>query len=369
MRPFVFTLIVTSFFLVGGFASIATGEVEMVHPPKGYVCHRATDPMVIDGKLDEASWANVPWTDEFDDIENLGQQLRPKPTYKTRAKMLWDDEYLYVGAMLEEPHVWAKLTKRDSVIFYDNDFEVFIDPDNDNHQYYEIELNARNTVWDLRLVKPYRDGGPALTTWDMPGMKHGAFVDGTLNDSSDTDKGWSCEFAFRWDELAEFANTSCPPKHGDQWRINFSRVEWCTKIEDGEYVKIPRAIKPEKVSEDNWVWSPQGVVNMHVPERWGYLQFSTAKVGEDSFRPDPTLPARDALVEIYHKQGVYRKQNKKFATNLADLGLQEIKHESFDGLPTIKVSGKGYEAATKVKCPDGKTRTVTIRQDSRIQVD
>ena len=25
--------------------------------------------------------------------------------------------------------------------------------------------------------------------------------------------------------------------------------------------------------EDNWVWSPQGLVDMHVPERWGVVQF------------------------------------------------------------------------------------------------
>ncbi len=368
MRPFTFIFTV-AFFLVGGFASIATGEVETVHPPKNYLCHRAEGPIVIDGKLDEASWANVPWTGEFDDIENLGQQLRPKPAYKTRAKMLWDDEYLYVGAWLDEPHVWAKLTKRDSVILEDNDFEVFIDPDNDNHQYYEFELNAGNTVWDLRLVKPYRDGGPALTSWDMPGMKHSVYVDGTLNDPSDTDKGWSCEFALPWDELAEFANTPVPPRHGDRWRVNFFRVEWCTKVENGEYAKIPRAIDPERVSEDKWVWSPHGVVNKHVPERWGYVQFSTAKVGEDTFRPDLTLPARDALVDIYHKQKAYREENKTFAPTLEALGLQEVTHESFEGPPTVKVTEKSYEVGIKVKLPDGIIRTVTIRHDSRIQIN
>ena len=75
--------------------------------------------------------------------------------------MLWDDDFFYIAAALEEPHVWATLTEHDSVIFQDPDFEVFLDPDGDNHSYYEIEINALGTVWDLRLVKPYRDGGPA----------------------------------------------------------------------------------------------------------------------------------------------------------------------------------------------------------------
>ena len=30
--------------------------------------------------------------------------------------MLWDDDYFYFGADMEEPHVWGTLTKRDSVI-------------------------------------------------------------------------------------------------------------------------------------------------------------------------------------------------------------------------------------------------------------
>jgi hypothetical protein len=43
-------------------------------------------------------------------------------------KMLWDDDALYVGAWLEEPQVVATLTEKNSVIFHDNDFEVFINP-------------------------------------------------------------------------------------------------------------------------------------------------------------------------------------------------------------------------------------------------
>ena len=81
--------------------------------------------------------------------------------------MLWDDKYLYIGAAMVEPHVWATLTERDAVIYHDNDFEVFIDPDGDTHLYYEIEINALGTVWDLLLVRPYRDGGPAIDAWDV----------------------------------------------------------------------------------------------------------------------------------------------------------------------------------------------------------
>ena len=115
----------------------------------------------------------APWTDAFVDIEG---DVRPRPRFHTRAKMLWDDTYFYVAALLEEPHVWGTLTKHDSVIFQDNDFEIFIDPDGDNQEYYEIEINALNTEWDLFLKKAYRDGGPAMNEWEIPGLKTAVHV-------------------------------------------------------------------------------------------------------------------------------------------------------------------------------------------------
>jgi len=132
--------------------------------PKHYICYRTSLPLVIDGKPDESVWEKASWTEYFGDIEG---ELKPDPLYKTRAKMLWDDNYLYIAAELEEPEVCARLRQRDTVIFYDNDFEVFIDPDGDTHNYYEFEMNAFGTEWDLLLTKPYRDEGIAVFAWDI----------------------------------------------------------------------------------------------------------------------------------------------------------------------------------------------------------
>ena len=112
------------------------------------------------------------------DIEG---DAKPLPRFRTRAKMLWDDEFFYVAAELDEPHVWATLTQHDAVIFQDNDFEVFLNPDGNNHNYAELEMNALNTTWDLRLRKPYRDGGKAEDRWDIPGLKTAVHVNGTVN--------------------------------------------------------------------------------------------------------------------------------------------------------------------------------------------
>ncbi len=136
--------------------------------PPHYICYRTPSPLVIDGRLDEPTWNRAAWTSDFVDIEG---SLKPKPRFRTRAKLLWDAAYLYIGAELDEPDVWATLTARDSVIFQDNDFEVFIDTRGDTHCYYELEMNALGTEWDLLLVKPYRDGGPAIHAWDIRGLK------------------------------------------------------------------------------------------------------------------------------------------------------------------------------------------------------
>ena len=243
---------------------LAVGILAGQETPKVYESPKARQALKIDGRLDDTAWRSAPWTDYFVDIEGA---VKPAPRFRTRVKMLWDDEYFYVAAEMEEPHVWATLTKHDSVIFHDNDFEVFIDPNGDTLEYYEFEINALNTGWDLFLDKPYRKGGKARNEWEIPGLKTGVHIDGTRDDPRDTDRGWSVEVAFPWKALAEFAHKPAPPRPGDEWRVNFSRVEWRHEIVDGKYRKFA------KTKEDNWVWSPQGAVNMHIPEHWGRVRF------------------------------------------------------------------------------------------------
>ena len=189
--------------------------------PRSYICYRTEGKLKIDGKLDEASWQKAPSTEEYEDISGAGFAT---PKYKTTSKMLWDDDYLYVGAVLEEPNIVANLTQRDTIIYYDNDFEVFIDPDNDAHNYFEIEVNARNVLFDLILEKPYRVGGDFLLQWDCPGIQSAIYIDGTLNNPKDTDKFWSVEMAIPRQALTLSFNNLL--KAGNTWRINFSRVEW-----------------------------------------------------------------------------------------------------------------------------------------------
>ena len=254
--------------------------------PEQYMCYRSTAPLVIDGHLTEPSWKRAPWTQLFVDIEG---DKKPIPRFGTRVMMLWDETYFYFAADMEEPHVWGTLTARDSVICLDNDFEIFVDPDDDGRDYMEFEINPLNVVWDLYLPKQYNKGGQADHGFDFDGIKHAVQIDGTLNCPVDTDRGWSVEVAIPWTSMSGYAGTDCPPKAGDRWRVNFSRVEWEFDEYKGGY------LKREGTPCDNWTWSPQGVINMHEPDMWGYVQFSDITVGEgqDEFseipaaRPEP----------------------------------------------------------------------------------
>lgn len=228
-----------------------------------YLCQQASGPIVIDGFFDEFSWRRADSLG-FVDIRSPDG---PEPRFATHAWMLWDQDHLYVAAALLDPNVRGSRRQRDDVVYYDNDFEVFLDPDGDARNYVEIEVNALNTVFDLLLVETYRNGGPARHDWNMDGLRTDVRVDGTLNDASDVDRGWFVEMAIPWSALAPYADRPCPPRVGDAWRINFSRVQWPDDSPGGSADQAGKGI------EDNWVWSPQGVVDMHIPQRWGLVEF------------------------------------------------------------------------------------------------
>lgn len=236
--------------------TLATTPI-FAQPPKTYDCYRATTPIRIDGNLNDPAWRVAPWTTDFVDIQGSS---KPRPRFRTRAKVLWDDTYLYVAAELQEPDVHATFTQHDSPIYQqDNNFEVFFkppssDPNSDSSGYFEFEINALNTSWDLYMNRPYNKGGKPDSSWEIPGLKTAIAVHGTLNKSTDKDHGWTVEMAFPWSSFSSRLPVTTP-KIGDQWRFNFSRVEW----------------KAGQPKEDNWVWTPQGAINMHIPEKWGYL--------------------------------------------------------------------------------------------------
>jgi hypothetical protein len=237
--------------------------------PTSYVAHRVASPPTIDGALDDPAWSSAAWTEDFIDIEGT---RKPAPPMRTRAKVAWDAMNLYVAAEMSEPRVWATMKHRDEPLYQEQAFELFLDPDGDGKHYLELEINPLNTVFDLVMSKPYRDKGRADESIDVEGLRTAVRVNGTIGQAGDVDEGWTVEIAIPWAALKPLHRDATPPREGERWRVNFARMR-----RDAPNVKDapPRGL---------WVWSSQGAVNMHAPERWGTIEFAARM---PSTRPSP----------------------------------------------------------------------------------
>ena len=152
----------------------------------------------------------------------------------------------------EDPDVWATITQRDGQLWHEEVAELFVDADSDGRGYVEIEVNPLGTVLDLFVLN--REGTlRILYDWDSPGLQVGVTVDGTVDDRTDRDRGWTVELAVPFADF--FTAPHIPPEPGDRWRANLYRIERA-----GDEMAFI-------------AWSPTGVPNYHVPARFGTLVF------------------------------------------------------------------------------------------------
>jgi len=246
-----------------------------------------SEPIDVDGKLSEASWSKAARSESFVDL------ITGKSTHlKTHVSLLWDQTNLYIGYQIEEPNVTAKFTKEDDPIYQDNDVEFFIAGQDG---YYEFEINAHGTIYDGLFVwqSAYETSGLAkwpefdrtksnvqsqafngvgftkhprglrwaFLDWDFKSIQSAVHIDGTLNDPSDKDRGWSVEVAVPWKELRMLDLSKpreLPPKIGDVWRIDFSRFN---------QTKDPGNPK----DSGGWALSPHGIWDSHIPEVFPFV--------------------------------------------------------------------------------------------------
>lgn len=307
---------------------LTAGSLCAAEPPPApptYVCQRTTQELSIDGKGDERDWQHALRLSPLRDIEGAAIP------HRTDIRMLWDDRYLYVLADMQEPHLWATLTERDSIIYHDPDFEVFIDPDGDTRNYIELEINALNTVWDLFLTAPYRTANHALHDWNIPGLKHAVHRRGTLNTPGNTDEGWSVELAIPWESITAHSNhprRTEPPAAGTTMRMNFSRVNWHVQPDASApcgYSKRTDA-QGNPLPETNHVWAPTGVINIHCPEHWGYVRLSDKPAGSgyESMPLPPAYGAQRRLFAWYNAQLAHRDQHGQFSATLQHAGVTPL---------------------------------------------
>jgi len=321
-----------------------------VFNPNVYICRRASMKPEINGDMSKPFWEAAPRTQPFSDIEG---DIKPKPQKETWAKFLWDDENLYLGAVIYDDQIWAYMENRDDVVFHDNDFEFFLDRNGGTHSYFELEVNARNTLWDLFLSKPYRDGGVPYDGFDYKGIVSAVKINGELNNPNADNVFWSVEIMIPWKGIAKYGSASEPPKTGDYYRFNLSRVEWRAEVKDGKYQK---KINPETglpFPEDNWVYAPTGVVNIHYPELWAFLVFAGAD-GKTVFEIPETEKIKWELRKVYYAQrshfvehGVLEKDIKKLQTECRQDIVLEITASMFQayaecGDLRISIAQDGY---------------------------
>jgi len=353
-----FCLLLTGTIICATAQSLTERYGRFLTQPEGYVCLRTADTICIDGILNETVWQHAPLITRFTDISGEGH---PTPSFRTQARMLWDDHYLYIAAELEEPDVWADLKQRDTIVYYNNDFEVFIDPDGNGHHYYEIEVNALCTTFDLFLEKPYRaPRRPHVQfQWNCPGLRIATHVDGTLNRPGDTDHGWNVEMAIpRKAIAAEFDNYL---QAGNYLRIGFSRVQWQHRVdEDGRYHRKQGA-DGKFLPEDNWTWGPTGQVAMHMPERWGYVYLSALNAdGEtpEAFRYPDSYPVERFLWMLFYAQETQYAAHGCYHATISAFGLTEKELNTLPAGSQINVETISRKYEITVTLPDGKRMSI-----------
>ncbi len=289
MRPICIWFLASIGLSVAGGLPAQAGEWKFPCPQSEiahYTAFRTRGAIEIDGRLGEPDWTTAPVSPRFVDI------ITGKPAiYDTRAALLWDDRYLYVSYRVQEPLVHARFTNHNDFIYQDNDVEFFLaGPD----AYYEFEINAFNTcyevffVWENTFEKsglsklplfersrllPFNGVGFTSHprgkrlgnfTETFPGLKTAVHVDGTVNDDTDRDRGWTVELALPWKGMGWLATDgrALPPKHGDIWRMDFSRFN--------TYKEAPPAN-----DSGGWVWTRHGIWDSHIPECFAFIEFST----------------------------------------------------------------------------------------------
>jgi hypothetical protein len=250
-------LAITLSLLINGFSINNTkGQQKMkqdqLAPLPEYSCKKVDREIKITGKLDDPLWQDAGSVTLPDAI--TGESGR----FLTEVRALYNDDYLYVGFRCEDDYAWGTVTERDGPIWNEECVEVFLNPANVAHQYYEINVSPKNVIFDSVILNRRTADKPdetfiGLETWNPEGLVTATSIDGEA-DQPGKARGWSAEYAIPLDELIGATNT--PPRSGDRWRVNFYRID-----------------SPQKDQREHYAWSQTGKAAFHLPWRFGTLKF------------------------------------------------------------------------------------------------
>src|SRR5262245_9857505 len=208
----------------GGASSLAADP-----PPSEFECRWAPSPITIDGSGDEPAWKAAQVIDRFY-LPWLGSKARPART-GTKARLLWDRDYLYFFADLEDADLYADVKEHDGPTWENDVFELFFKPAADRPGYYEFQVNAAGTVLDMFLP---RRGAGGYRRFKRDGDFHletAVQLRGTLNQWHDRDQGWSVEGRIPW---KDFLRTGGRPAPGEVWKFALCRYDYSVDFERPE---------------------------------------------------------------------------------------------------------------------------------------
>ncbi len=182
---------------------------------------KASSKIVIDGVANDLDWSNA----QSYPLSYVYNALKPTDKQASNVKMLWDDSHVYFFFQAKDQFLTARETQRDGVPFYDDCFEIFLMPTSSPMDlHYGFEVNLNKTANDFIFLNDfYQDSFVSLKSYN-PEYAVEAVIEGTLNDNSDVDVGWSMELAI---PIKVFHTVSqfTPLQQGSVWNLMIVRQD------------------------------------------------------------------------------------------------------------------------------------------------
>ena len=183
------------------------------------VCHWAHGPIVIDGSDDDLAWSHATTIDRF----LIPGSENPIPKAATRAKLLWDRQYFYFYAELEDHDLFADIIEHDGKTWDNDVFEIFLKPSRESPGYYEFQVNAAGTEMDMFLPDQKSGGFDALKSSNDFHWKTQVRLNGSLNQREDRDRSWTVEGRIPW---LDFMPTGGRPALDEVWQVALCRYDY-----------------------------------------------------------------------------------------------------------------------------------------------
>ena len=164
---------------------------------------RTSEVPLIDGSLNDKAWINASVATDFVQVDPYNGA---PGSQKTEVKFIYDDEAIYIGAMLFDTapdSIMNELSKRDELGISDN-FGIHIDPFYDAKTTYGFFVNPAGVQYDAKLS---RTGRHPDNNWDAVWESHVKIVE----------NGWIVEMRIPYSALR------FPKKDVQLWGINFFR--------------------------------------------------------------------------------------------------------------------------------------------------